>query len=52
MTLLSNLRHAAERHAAYRRTIHALRGVPDHLAEDLGIYPGEAKRLAREAVYG
>jgi uncharacterized protein YjiS (DUF1127 family) len=52
MTLLSNLRDAAQKHAAYRRTLNELRGVPAHLAEDLGIYPGDAKRLAREAIYG
>jgi len=52
MTLLSNLRDAAQKRAAYRRTIEALRGVPEHLADDLGIYPGDAKRLALQAVYG
>ena len=52
MTLLNTLRDAARRRAAYRRTLNELRGVPEHLAEDLGIYPGDAKRLAREAVYG
>ena len=49
---LTHLRDAARKRAAYRRTLHELRGVPSHLAEDLGIYPGDAKRLAREAVYG
>ena len=52
MSLISQLRAAARRRAAYRRTLFELRGVPEHLAEDLGIYPGEARRLAREAVYG
>jgi uncharacterized protein YjiS (DUF1127 family) len=52
MTLLTNLRDAAQKRAAYRRTLNELRGVPEHLAEDLGIYPGDARRLAREAVYG
>ena len=52
MTLLTNLREAARKRAAYRRTVNELRGVPEHLAEDLGIYPGDAKRLAREVVYG
>ena len=52
MSLLSQLRTAAQKRAAYRRTLHQLRGVPAHLAEDLNIYPGDAKRLAREAVYG
>jgi uncharacterized protein YjiS (DUF1127 family) len=52
MTLLSQLRDAARKRAAYHRTLNALRGVPDHLAEDLGIYPGDARSLARKAVYG
>lgn len=52
MNLLMTLRDAAQKRVAYRRTIHALRGVPAHLAEDLGIYPGDSKRLAHEAVYG
>ncbi len=52
MTLLTTLRDAAQKRAAYRRTLNELRGVPEHLVEDLGIYPGNARRLAREAVYG
>ena len=52
MTLLTTLRDAASKRAAYRQTLSELRGVPEHLAEDLGIYPGDARRLAREAVYG
>lgn len=52
MTLLSTLRTAARKHAAYRRTLWELRGVPRHLVDDLGIYPGDEKRLAREAIYG
>ena len=50
MTLLTNLRDAAQKRVDYRRTLNELRGVPEHLAEDLGIYPGEARRLARETV--
>jgi uncharacterized protein YjiS (DUF1127 family) len=52
MTLLSNLRDAMHRRAAYRRTVHELRGIPASLSEDLGIFPGDAKRIARQAVYG
>ena len=52
MSLISQLRIAAQKRSAYRRTVFALRGIPDSLAEDIGIYPGDAKRLAREAVYG
>ena len=52
MSLISQIRSAAQKRAAYRRTLFELQGVPAHLAEDLGIYPGDAKRLARKAVYG
>lgn len=52
MSLITSLRDAARRRAAYRRTVHELRGIPTGLAEDTGIYPGDAKRLARLAVYG
>lgn len=52
MSMLINLREAAQKRAAYRRTLYELRGVPTYLAEDIGIYPGDARRVAREAVYG
>lgn len=52
MSLFSQLRHAARQRAAYQRTLYELRGIPESLAEDLGIYPGDSKRLARKAVYG
>lgn len=52
MSLITQLRAAAQKRAAYRRTLFELRGIPSHLAEDVGVYPGDAKRLAREAVYG
>ena len=52
MTLLSSLRTAVAQRAAYRRTLRELRGIPERLWEDLSIYPGDEKRVAREAVYG
>ena len=52
MSLITSLRNAAQRRAAYRRTLFELQGLPASLAEDLGIYPGDTRRLAREAVYG
>jgi len=52
MTLLLTLRAAVQKRAAYRRTLHELRGIPSALAEDLAIYPGDARRLAHQAVYG
>ncbi len=52
MTLFTQLRAAVRKRAAYARTLHELRGIPEALAEDTGIYPGDARRLARKAVYG
>ena len=52
MTLLSDLRTAVARRAAYRRTVAELRAIPERLWEDLSIYPGDEHRVAREAVYG
>lgn len=52
MTLFTHLRSAMEKRAAYRRTLHELRGIPAHLADDLNIHPGDAERLAHQAVYG
>jgi uncharacterized protein YjiS (DUF1127 family) len=52
MSLITSLRDAARKHAAYRRTLFALQGVPTSFAEDIGIFPGDARKLARQAVYG
>jgi hypothetical protein len=37
---------------AYNRTIQELRRLPLDVALDLDIYPGDAEKLARRAVYG
>jgi len=52
MSLFTQLRAAVRRHAEYQRTLGELRGIPEAFAEDTGIYPGDARRLARAAVYG
>lgn len=52
MSLFSHLRAAVQKRAAYKRTVFELRGIPAGLADDTGIYPGDAKRLARAAIYG
>ncbi len=36
----------------YHRTVRVLRALPVDLALDLDIYPGDAKKLARRAVWG
>ncbi len=37
---------------AYNRTLYELRRLPLDVALDLDIYPGDAEKLARRAVYG
>ena len=48
----ANFRAAAEKRAAYRRTVLELRRMPEDVAMDLGIYRGDAERIAHKAVYG
>ncbi len=53
MTLITTLRAALEKRAAYNRTRREIANIPVELAiEDLGIYPGDAHRIATRAVYG
>ncbi len=52
MTVFSHLRTALQKHAAYRRTRNEISKLPLETALDLDIYPGDAARLARQAVYG
>ncbi len=37
---------------AYNRTLNELRRLPLDVALDLDIYPGDAEKIARRAVYG
>ena len=48
----NSFRERMEKRAKYNRTFKELRDMPQDVAEDLGIYPGDAHRIAREAVYG
>lgn len=53
MTLINTLRSALAKRAAYNRTRREIANLPLELAvEDLGIYPGDADRIASRAVYG
>lgn len=47
-TLKTRLRH----HAAYVRTRDEIARLPLDVALDLDLYPGDADRIARRAVYG
>ncbi|RMD88758.1 MAG: DUF1127 domain-containing protein [Alphaproteobacteria bacterium] len=51
-SLIGRLRENARKRALYRRTVKEIRAMPDTIARDLGLYRGEAERIAREAVYG
>ena len=53
MTMLTTVYSAVEKRIAYLRTKRELENLPHDLAvEDLGIYPGDAARIASRAVYG
>jgi len=53
MTTLVTIREAIAKRAAYNRTIREIKALPTELAvEDLGIYPADARSIARAAVYG
>ena len=41
-----------KKHREYVRTMREIRELPLNTALDLGIYPGDAKEIARRAVYG
>jgi uncharacterized protein YjiS (DUF1127 family) len=53
MTMLTHIRSAMHKRLAYLRTKRELESLPRDLAvEDLGIYPGDAGKIASRAVYG
>ena len=46
------LKTAAANYVLYRQTRNEIANLPADIALDLGIYPGDAERLARESFYG
>lgn len=50
--LLDRLRRTLADHARYRRTRDEIARMPPDVALDLDIYPGDADRIARAAVWG
>jgi uncharacterized protein YjiS (DUF1127 family) len=52
ITVFDMLKTAAANYARYRQTRDEIANLPLDVALDLGIYPGDAERIAREAVYG
>lgn len=51
-TFFNDLRTAVRKRAAYNRTVAELQALPLDVALDLDLYPGDAKSIARRAVYG
>ncbi len=52
ITVFDMLKTAASNYALYRQTRDEIANMPLDVALDLGIYRGDAERIAREAVYG
>ncbi|MBU0641994.1 MAG: hypothetical protein KJ731_09440 [Alphaproteobacteria bacterium] len=52
MKLLANLKNAAQKRAAYRRTLAELDALPQKVKTDLAMDHGRACDLARQAIYG
>jgi uncharacterized protein YjiS (DUF1127 family) len=52
ITVIDMLKTAAANYARYRQTRDEIANLPLDVALDLGIYRGDAERIAREAVYG
>ena len=52
LTMIGTLKEAARKRALYLRTRDEIARMPLDVALDLDIYPGDADRIAREAVYG
>ena len=52
MSIMTKIRAANAKRAAYYRTVAEIESMSVDTALDLGIYRGDAHRIARQAVYG
>ena len=50
--IITRAQDAIRTHAAYRKTVREIRRLPVDVALDLDLYPGDARNIARRAVYG
>lgn len=50
--MLNTFRTAIQKRAAYNRTRREIANLPLNMALDLDIFPGDAAKIARKAVYG
>ncbi len=51
-SIMSHLRNAAAKRAAYNRTVDEIERMPLDVALDLGIFREDARKIAFTAVYG
>lgn len=51
LTMIEKLKAAARNRALYVQTRDAIARLPHDLAQDLGLDPADARRIARDAVY-
>jgi hypothetical protein len=52
MNFIEKIQDARRKHAAYIRTRNEIARMPVEMGWDLNIFPGDAEKIAREAVYG
>ncbi|WP_374646081.1 DUF1127 domain-containing protein [Tabrizicola sp.] len=52
LNVFDMLKTAAVNYARYIQTRNEIANLPAEIAQDLGILPSDAERIAREAVYG
>lgn len=52
ITVFEMLKQSARNCAQYRQTRNEIANMPLDVALDLGIYRGDAERIAYEAIYG
>lgn len=52
MSFMNRVRTGYEKRRLYNRTVAEIQSLPRDVALDLGIFPEDARRIAREAVYG
>lgn len=51
-SIMTRLRTAAVKRAAYNKTVHEISHMPLDVALDLGIFREDAHQMAMKAVYG
>lgn len=50
--MFTRLKENARKRATYWRTVREIQSMPQDVADDLGIAPLDAHRIARQVVYG